>query len=1092
MSDTTARPPLADLLEDQRRRWHDGAAPPVEEYLALHPGLTDDAGAVLDLIFQEVVLRERRGESPQVEEYARRFPHLAETLRLQFSVDRALWRETPPTGGSVGDVLPTNSDPAAAPALPAEFPHLDGYEIRDLLGRGGMGVVYRAWQAALKRVVALKFLRGPAGAAAHELARFRTEAEAIARLQHPNVVQIYEVGEQRGVGERRGRPYLVLEFVAGGSLADRLDGTPWPALPAARLAETLARAVHHARECGIVHRDLKPANVLLADGEGPSPQSPAPHPPSVGIPKIADFGLAKFVAGGGGTLTGSGEIMGTPSYMAPEQAAGQARQVGPAADVYALGAILYELLTGRPPFRGETPLDTLRQVTEDEPVPPRCLQPRVPRDLETVCLKCLQKDPARRYGSAAALADDLRRFGAGEPVLARPVGAAERAWRWCRRRPAVAGLLGLLAAVVVGALVGLTALWQRAEGLRQDAETKRAEAEAANAEALEYFGVARDVINGYTERVKEDPQLREADLRPLRKDLLATVVPFYERLTRREGTRSTLQAEQAQAHDRLADVMSEIDDPAKGIEQLQAAIRILERLVAERPGEPDYQHRLAKQYHNVSTLRFEDRRLDQAESELMKSIALKEDLAARYPEVAEYQDALAISLCSLGNIYRATRRPDLAEATLQRARTIQQGLVDQHPDRADYKEVLAITLQSLGDYHLNNKQMAAAEKELAEAIRLGEDVTRQRPRDDLKSQDHLAHIRISLGNLFSKTGRPDRAAAEFDRAIQALGPVTRNYPSYIPCQEVLAICLAKLGALHEEAGQAPQGEAELQRAVEVHQLLARLQPNRVRAQNQLAEALTNLAAFYSRREQPARAGAETQKALAVLEGVTRDHPDETTSLRMLAEVCWSRAFLMRSGGQAESALPWYARAQRLADDVLKKQPDNGRALALLVKLHLDRAAAYMALARYDAALQDWDRALALDDGQHRERFRASRAVVLAYLKRHAQAVTEAEDLAGAKAPEPLHVFHAACACAVSSAAVREDAALAAAERDKLAGQYADRALALLQRLHDAGYFRAPKRVKDLQTEKDLDAVRAREDFKALLAAVQGQAKPPAP
>jgi WD40 repeat protein/tRNA A-37 threonylcarbamoyl transferase component Bud32 len=301
-----------------------------------------------------------------------------------------------------------------------------GYQILAELGRGGMGVVYKACQTRLHRLVALKMILAGSHAREDDLARFSAEAEAVAGLRHPNIIQIYDVGEQDGL------PYFSLEFVEGGTLADRLDGTPWQAPRAAELVETLARAVHAAHEKGIIHRDLKPGNVLLtADG----------------TPKITDFGLAKRLDQQS-DRTRTGTIMGTPSYMAPEQAGGRRDQLGPVTDAYALGAILYELLTGRPPFQGPTPLDTVLQVVNQEPVPVRQLQPRVPRDLETVCLKCLQKDPARRYPSGVELAEDLRRFRAGEPIRARPVGGLEKLQRWCRRNPLVAGLT-LTAAVLL-------------------------------------------------------------------------------------------------------------------------------------------------------------------------------------------------------------------------------------------------------------------------------------------------------------------------------------------------------------------------------------------------------------------------------------------------------------------------------------------------------------------------------------------------------------------------------------------------------------------------------------------------------------------
>jgi serine/threonine protein kinase len=304
--------------------------------------------------------------------------------------------------------------PGVAPqehaAKPAPLPMIDGYEIGELLGRGGMGLVFKATQKALKRHVALKILVSGAHAGAVERARFRTEAEAVARLRHPGIVQIYEVGEQAGC------PYLALEFVSGGSLEQQLDGTPMPPRRAAQLLLDLARAVQHAHEQGIVHRDLKPANVLLSEA---------------GAAKVTDFGLAKLLDVEQGH-THTGTVLGSPCYMAPEQAAGKLRAIGPATDVYALGTILYELLTGRPPFLGASFLETLDQVRTHDPVPPQALQPKVPGDLEAICLKCLEKHPAQRYPTAAALASDLDRFLRGEPVSARRLTLWDQAARLLR------------------------------------------------------------------------------------------------------------------------------------------------------------------------------------------------------------------------------------------------------------------------------------------------------------------------------------------------------------------------------------------------------------------------------------------------------------------------------------------------------------------------------------------------------------------------------------------------------------------------------------------------------------------------------------
>jgi len=437
----------------------------VEEYLARYPELASEQAVFFELIAAEYELRRRREPGLALDEYLLRFPQHRAELAKQFAK----------ASNNVRDVAPM--DPQAEP-----LPDVAGYEVLGVLGRGGMGVVYRARQLALQRIVALKMILTGSQADPKNLARFRAEAAALARLQHPNIVQIYDVGESAG------RSYFALEFVAGGSLARHLHGTPQPVRPAAQLIETLARAVHAAHSNGVIHRDLKPANILLQKSGVRNQESGVRNQesgvrnresgkkrmdadsclltPDSWIPKITDFGLAKC-AGGDGEATDprgptvTGELLGTPNYMAPEQAMVSRQPLGPATDVYSLGAILYELLTGRPPLTGQTAMATVLQVLYSEPVCVSSLAPNVPRDLETICLKCLRKDPRQRYGSALELAEDIQRFLRDEPIRARPVRAVEKLWRWVRHHPVPAGLLGagLLAPVV--ALITLSLLSAR-------------------------------------------------------------------------------------------------------------------------------------------------------------------------------------------------------------------------------------------------------------------------------------------------------------------------------------------------------------------------------------------------------------------------------------------------------------------------------------------------------------------------------------------------------------------------------------------------------------------------------------------------------
>jgi len=489
----------------------------------------DDREQRLEQAMAEYIQAEDAGHAPESQAFLAHYsdlrPELDEFLadrrELAWLVDplaprahpkqegtQTLW---PSAAGQGSPQFDVTIEDAPAGVNGQEIPLINGtrvryfgdYKIQEELGRGGMGIVYKATQVSLSRLVALKLIRAGVLADNVELRRFENEAEAVAQLDHPGIVPVYEVGSHDG------QRYFSMKLIEGGSLASRIDGFTEDPRAAARLVAQAAEAVHHAHQRGILHRDLKPANILLDDE---------------GRPHVTDFGLARKVDGDS-ELTQSGAILGTPAYMAPEQASGRQRSVTTASDVYGLGAILYALLTGRAPFGGESVGDTLDAVRTRPPDPPTRHNARIPRDLEVICLKCLEKDPQRRYTSARALAEDLRRHLAGEPILARPVRAAEQAWMWCRRNPALASMSGLTLAVAVLGFGGVTWQWRMAVAQRNRAE------EAAVREEQARRTVEASLQEVHAARTGEQGQRRETDrlLALERQSLYRTRVAFAYR-----------------------------------------------------------------------------------------------------------------------------------------------------------------------------------------------------------------------------------------------------------------------------------------------------------------------------------------------------------------------------------------------------------------------------------------------------------------------------------------------------------------------------------------------------------------------------------
>jgi tetratricopeptide (TPR) repeat protein len=736
-------------------------------------------------------------------------------------------------------VAAAGSAPATAPLRReterAPLPdRVRGYEVLEELGRGGMGVVYKARHLLLNRLVALKMVRAGALAGSAELARFRQEAEAVARMQHPGIVQIYEVGEEDGT------PFLALEFVSGGNLAQKLAGKPQPPDQAAHLVETLARAVHSAHQCGIVHRDLKPANILLQmqnaecrkQNEKTARDSAFCNLHSAFcIPKIADFGLAKRLEGGPGR-TQTGDILGTPGYMAPEQAAGQAKAIGPAADVYGLGAILYEMLTGRPPFQGETPWDTVVQVMSQEPVSPARLQPKVPRELETICLKCLHKEPGKRYASALALAEDLRRFLVGEPIMARPTGAWERTLKWAKRRPAAAALLVFSGVALVALVVAGIAYnrWLQDEVVReqertQEAERQRAEIASQRARAEANFRAARDAVDRMLTRVGGKPLANIPHAEQVRRQLLEDALQFYLRFLRQRGADPQVQRETARAYRRVGDIHMLLGRPRQAGEDYRRAVTLQKQLSADFPAVPAYRQDLVETYANRGYFLAETNHPREAESAFRQALALAQRLSADFPREPFYQKELAARHFNLGSLLSDQGQYAAAEPCYTQAIQLQTRLVTDFPKEGAYRVALARSYNNLGLLQRLTGRPQEAHRTLLRSIDLRRTL-RDRLAGEAEFRFELANTHNSLGViLLYDLDKPQPAEAEFRKACTLQRTLARDFPSVPDYRHQLAGTLHNMAELLLERNELPEARQALEEAIRLQHDALHANPN---------------------------------------------------------------------------------------------------------------------------------------------------------------------------------------------------------------------------------------------------------------------------
>jgi serine/threonine-protein kinase len=719
---------------------------------------------------------------------------------------------------------PAAAESVATPGMPA----VPGYAILGVLGRGGMGVVYQARQLRPNRLVALKMVLAGAHAGPQQRARLYLEAEALAGLQHPNIVQVYEVGEHDRC------PYLALEFVDGGSLDSKLARQPQPPRQTAEMVETLARAMHAAHQRGIIHRDLKPANVLLSfsgrteSGVGPAPLSERPL--NECTPKITDFGLAKRLESQGQTQTG--QVMGTPNYMAPEQAAGMTHEIGPLADVWALGAILYEMLTGKPPFAAASAYQTIELVLTQEPVAPGRLGRKVPRDLETICLKCLQKDAKKRYASAHDLAEDLRRFRAGEPIQARPVSRAERAVKWVKRRPLLAAMYALIAVTALGLAGGV--VWHN---VRLRAERDWAEANFQRAERN--FDRARRAVEAMLTEVGNKELADEPRMEEKRKALLEKALGFYQEfldersddpglleatalahkqvadiyrllqdgraeqaynqaiallapLVAEFPDRLKIQQELADGHNWRGEVLRLMDRPREAQEAYEAALRIQWELITRDPGNQGYRKDQARTFYNLGILSKDSGKMQEAKDQFAAAVKILEDLAKQNPEKPEYRQHLARAYLNRGPALRVTDGFDRARASYNQAITLLKELRKQDPAMPDYRHELGVTYNNLGWLLRLEKKHGEADKAHRGALGIFETLNKDFPSVPVYRKE-LATTYDLLGILFTDEHDWSGAEAYFGQARDMFEALVHEFPKMVDYQVHLGMSLGNLG-----------------------------------------------------------------------------------------------------------------------------------------------------------------------------------------------------------------------------------------------------------------------------------------------------------
>jgi tetratricopeptide (TPR) repeat protein/tRNA A-37 threonylcarbamoyl transferase component Bud32 len=843
-----SRPDLAqlqDVVEHFEAAWRSGQEPAIDDYLPEDSALR--LALLVELVHADLEWRLRCGLPASVGSYLQAYPELKEdsdTILDLLGLEQALRSPSPGLlPGSGRDHLPSlerdQSSPAPAGASAANgclsrraSPRMGRFEILDLLGSGAFATVYKARDTRLKRCVALKVLRHSALVTPVERERFLHEARSAAQVCHPHIVAIHDAGEFEGVC------YLVSELIDGVTLAERLKAGPLSPRQAADLAAAVAETLHYAHQRGVIHRDIKPSNILI---------DTADHP------HVTDFGLAKR-EGGESTLAQEGDLIGTPAYMSPEQARGEAHRVDARSDVYSLGAVLYQMLTGEAPFRGNVRM-LLAQVVDEEPRSLRRLNDQVPRDLENICLKAMAKEPRARYATAGALAEDLHAFLAARPVQARPIGPMSRFARWCRRKPILTGLAAALIVVVVSGATAATWQWRRAERHLVEAETQRERADQQRASAEQSFALAHQLVGDLAE-LRDHPALRRTyGTEPLRAELARKVADYYEDFVKQRGSDPTLRHQVAGAYRQIGHYYQlELGTSEKGTEALEKAAVVYEKLIAEHPDVPTYRREqieiyvtliprlrlkghmdrarhfidlaanrldalsvedadsstdriVAQNHHLLGEYYREAGALDKARAEHEKACANWQELYGRTADFT-YLRLLASDRAMLARAWDELGNSHMALRWSQDATKLMLELLERFPLDQEYQEFLATRYHVTGNIYSDLNQLEEAVRSYRQALPIREKLAQANP-NNADRWSNISGTSAGLGEVLEQLDRHDEALAAFQEAVANLKIYLTKTPMTLKQRRRLSTCHHCVARIERKLGRHREAEAVL-------------------------------------------------------------------------------------------------------------------------------------------------------------------------------------------------------------------------------------------------------------------------------------------